>query len=650
MTFLQAINQLLKVFLVLFGYGSFGHGAFWFGLAAGELESAKEDTNSNAEAVGEEEALAEVSDGVCHARRLFGGVVAGWAMLMVLVMVRAPRGHGPCSSVVGAPRWLFCFVAVVDLVNAQNYTKMILKRQGRYQSYAYSVLNQFQSQQLKADKEADIMKVVSVGSKVVNKMSNDSRLSKYSCENEDLSNRKCRLELAWLTKAFEPALQLCRWALPTGDGVTNKAPPDSRSLAEIIASIQWSKIGIQDWSLSDLTIGLYLIYLRQASINPFEDVKGIQISSASIVQDLIYHLELARGCYKYNASGLARNSMIRESNVLKFVNNSSLMRPGYYIAIDDRRKLVILGIRGTQTIYDLITDIASSSDGEVTFEADSTHFGTAEAARWFLTHEIGTIRTCLEKYEGYRLRLVGHSLGGATASLLAIMLRRKSAKELGFSPDIVSAVGYATPPCVSRELAESCSDYVTTVVMQDDIVSRLSAASLTRLRNEILQTDWMSVVEKEDWENVINLVTNAKQVVSSVQDVAWKLADYAILGNNRTSSDGSFIKESTAAPASTLTPNTMENDDAIEMKGATSTVSEELFVPGTVFYLKRNADTQAGISRPFFTLWKRHPDEHFQRIVLSSNLISDHMCDSHCHALRDVLKGLPDPNNETIFG
>lgn len=36
-----------------------------------------------------------------------------------------------------------------------------------------------------------------------------------------------------------------------------------------------------------------------------------------------------------------------------------------------------------------------------------------------------------------------------------------------------------------------------------------------------------SVLEKEDWKNVVGLVTNAKQVVSSVQDVARKLADYA---------------------------------------------------------------------------------------------------------------------------
>lgn len=75
---------------------------------------------------------------------------------------------------------------------------------------------------------------------------------------------------------------------------------------------------------------------------------------------------------------------------------------------------------------------------------------------------------------------MGHSLGASVASLLAIMLRKKSIKELGFIPDIVTAVGYATLPCVSRELAESCSHFVTTIVMQDDIIHRLSAASLVR--------------------------------------------------------------------------------------------------------------------------------------------------------------------------
>lgn len=55
------------------------------------------------------------------------------------------------------------------------------------------------------------------------------------------------------------------------------------SMADIFSSIQKSKLGIQDWSLSDLTIGLYLLYLRQASKNYVEEVKGELISSESIV-------------------------------------------------------------------------------------------------------------------------------------------------------------------------------------------------------------------------------------------------------------------------------------------------------------------------------------------------------------------------------
>ncbi|CAL9023576.1 unnamed protein product [Prunus brigantina] len=543
-----------------------------------------------------------------------------------------------------------------NLFNHLYFMQRFMKKEQLYQRFIYSYVNRFQSLRSKVGKvEPEALKETKTTAPPHAPLRpKHDAISNYSSDDDDLIDSKWKgLELAWLPRALEPALQLCRWALPssTGDGVGQKPPPSTRSVSEIIASIQRSKTGFQDWSLSDLTIGLFLIYLRQASVNPFEDVNGVQVSSDSMVQDLIYHSELAKGSYKDTTAALARNTMLRESNVLKFVKNSSVMRPGYYIGIDPRKKLVILGIRGTHTVYDLITDVVSSSDGEVTFEGYSTHFGTAEAARWFLSHEMGNIRKCLEKYEGFKFRLVGHSLGGATAALLAIMLRKKSAKELGFNPEIVSAVGYATPPCVSKELAESCSSYVTTVVMQDDIIPRLSVASLTRLRSEILQTDWMSVVEKEDWRSVIDLVTNAKQVVSSVQDVARKLSDYAKFGSSKNASDGPVIKKMpTASRVPVNDGEVRDNAVAIENGGAACKVPEELFVPGTVYYLKRNVDVQTGSSssssREYFTLWKRHPGEHFQRIVLSSNIITDHKCVSHYYALRDVLKGLPTSDDE----
>jgi hypothetical protein len=82
---------------------------------------------------------------------------------------------------------------------------------------------------------------------------------------------------------------------------------------------------------------------------------------------------------------------------------------------------------------------------------------------------------------------------------------------------------------------------------------------------------------------------------------------------------------------------------------------EELFVPGTVYYLRRNSDTQTKSSKgskamEYFTLWKWKAGQHFQKILLSSNVISDHKCESHYYALRDVIKGLPQSSNkEGIF-
>lgn len=37
----------------------------------------------------------------------------------------------------------------------------------------------------------------------------------------------------------------------------------------------------------------------------------------------------------------------------------------------------------------------------------------------------------------------------------------------------------------------------------------------------------VSVLEKEDLRHIVDIVTNAKLVVSSIQDVARKLGDYA---------------------------------------------------------------------------------------------------------------------------
>lgn len=155
-----------------------------------------------------------------------------------------------------------------------------------------------------------------------------------------------------------------------GDNIT-------RNFSGIISGLQRSKVSIKDGRISDLTIGLYLIYLSQASAKNTEAFKGVEISPDKKVQELIYHLQLARGCYKGNATGLARYSMLRKRNVLKFVKETSILRPGYCV--------------GTRTVYDPVTDLIALSHKTVSPKGFSTHFGTYEAALWYLRHELGKL-------------------------------------------------------------------------------------------------------------------------------------------------------------------------------------------------------------------------------------------------------------------
>lgn len=103
----------------------------------------------------------------------------------------------------------------------------------------------------------------------------------------------------------------------------------------------------------------------------------------------------------------------------------------------------------------------------------------------------------------------------------------------------------------------------------------------------------------------------------------------------------------TITSSSQIPSSRSKSSDQQNLGKPASTVAEELYVPGTVYYLKRNVETEShDRCIEYFTLLRRPPGEHFQRILLSSNLISAHKCDSHFYALRDVIKGMPTSSDD----
>ncbi|CAK9165350.1 unnamed protein product [Ilex paraguariensis] len=88
----------------------------------------------------------------------------------------------------------------------------------------------------------------------------------------------------------------------------------------------------------------------------------------------------------------------------------------------------------------------------------------------FLSSLLGAGCEC----DGYSVRIVGHSLGGAIAALLGLRLYSRYPS--------LHVYTYGSLPCVDPVIAEACSGFVTSIVYNNEFSSRLSVASIMRLR------------------------------------------------------------------------------------------------------------------------------------------------------------------------
>ena len=84
-------------------------------------------------------------------------------------------------------------------------------------------------------------------------------------------------------------------------------------------------------------------------------------------------------------------------------------------------------------------------------------------------------------YSGYRLRVVGHSLGAGVANVLSLFLRSQypNVRCLAFSPP---------GSLLSKGLTEEAAKWTTSFVLDSDVIPRLSIESIHCLRDEILET------------------------------------------------------------------------------------------------------------------------------------------------------------------
>ncbi|EED94359.1 predicted protein [Thalassiosira pseudonana CCMP1335] len=198
-----------------------------------------------------------------------------------------------------------------------------------------------------------------------------------------------------------------------------------------------------------------------------------------------------------NACGWKQTAVLKtlgisESDFL-YANFSNDVGVNPYIILVDRKwKTILLAIRGTLSMEDMISDVTISPtsleecgerfgfDGE----GEYCHNGILAGAKWVYEdlerHGILDNAMKSQEYAGFKLRIIGHSLGAGIAAMLSLMLRQTF--------PLLRCLAFSPPGCVfSEKTAEDTKEFICSYVLHNDVVPRLSYVALVNLRNDIIE-------------------------------------------------------------------------------------------------------------------------------------------------------------------
>ncbi|CAJ0639364.1 15118_t:CDS:2 [Entrophospora sp. SA101] len=202
------------------------------------------------------------------------------------------------------------------------------------------------------------------------------------------------------------------------------------------------------------------------------------------------------------SSELPLDSIVDTSHQKNSTVNSSMYQPTYFLIRDHTTQSIILALRGTMSIHDLIVDLTCEYEKfqlpEDIQKGDNTihyvHKGMFQVAKSLVKPgKVGVFEALkreLQQNDGYGLVLVGHSLGAGVASLLTLLLAspttrmttRWSGLPLGRR---VHCYVFATPCVMSIDLSKKAKTLVTSVAYGNDVVCRLSLGHVKDLRGVV---------------------------------------------------------------------------------------------------------------------------------------------------------------------
>ncbi|XP_062155839.1 uncharacterized protein LOC133863768 isoform X1 [Alnus glutinosa] len=256
------------------------------------------------------------------------------------------------------------------------------------------------------------------------------------------------------------------------------------------------------WPIGDLAFGINFLLKRQGNLHVgsvFGGKDSLLLEGPDITAELGYLLNLLTLCWHFSKKPFPlflEETGYSKENVLLQEPKAGILKPAFTILVDDRTECFLLLIRGTHSIKDTLTAATGAvvpfhhsvvyEGGVSNLVLGYAHCGMVAAARWIAKLATPCLIKALGQYPGYKIKIVGHSLGGGTAALLTYILREQ--KEFSTA----TCFTFAPAACMTWELAESGNDFITSVINGADLVPTFSAASVDDLRAEVTASAWLN--------------------------------------------------------------------------------------------------------------------------------------------------------------
>lgn len=165
--------------------------------------------------------------------------------------------------------------------------------------------------------------------------------------------------------------------------------------------------------------------------------------------------------------------------------------PKFMIFLDHPSRSIVIAIRGTLSLTDVIIDVKGHQDK---FLDGYAHAGLLKGAKTLLKISGNTLKSALKMYPMYSLALTGHSLGAGTAILITMeMLAGKVPNIVDPKRTKIRCTALAPPPVYRSRSSLSEMDkyvgYIDIFTYGNDFIPRLSLATMAKLMSSLQYMD-----------------------------------------------------------------------------------------------------------------------------------------------------------------